>query len=116
MTSGSDSTAATATTRPLIAAGPIERAFIPASRAGSMPSAFGGVLARAPLAAAVLVVRRTLVGQHADGHRLAEQQRLEGVGAPVDAGEVAAGGDVRGQLVELPAEGKRGAAPVRPEG
>src|SRR5262249_38490339 len=44
MVSGSDSTASMAAMRPLIAAGPIERAFIPASRAGSMvvPPAPGG--------------------------------------------------------------------------
>src|SRR5687768_10632853 len=34
-TSGSDSTAAIAATRPLIPAGPIDRAFIPAKRSGS---------------------------------------------------------------------------------
>src|SRR4029453_10108955 len=53
----------------------------------------------------VLVVAALLLLQEADGDQLAEQQALGEVAPPVDAGGVPAGGDVRGQLVQLVAGG-----------
>src|SRR5436305_8136851 len=61
-------------------------------------------------AVAVLVVGRAVVAQDADRDLLAQEHRLERVRPPVDAGDVAAGGDVRGDLVELAADGQGRAA------
>src|SRR5436305_10726159 len=54
-----------------------------------------------------LGVERPLIAQDADRQLLAQVQRFPGVRAPVDAGDVAGGGDVRGELVELAADGER---------
>src|SRR4051812_25495060 len=71
----------------------------------------GGEL-RGGEAVELLVVAGPLVAQDADGELLADPHRLQGVRAPVHAGDVAAGRDVGGELVEL-ASHRQGRAVVR---
>src|ERR1700682_3977858 len=52
-----------------------------------------------------LAVGQFLVAQHADGDGLAELKRFGIVGTPMHTGDIAADRDIRGQLVQLAADG-----------
>src|SRR3954471_10611588 len=95
-------TAAAARARPATAETKI-RFMVLASSNGDLGTVETGERA----AGARLGEERLLIAQDADRELLAEAQRFPGVRAPVDAGDVAAGGDVRGELVELASDGER---------